>query len=195
MNDDINRFNSARSHRVREMIWSFAGHFDRRTMGPSPDILRFRRTWTCPAKKKKTTFEGRLLLIFLSPDILSSENLPLRQTFEMEYVWRDRRISCTLQWITYGWCRWKVMHMRLYCKLHSRAEEWSQALHANKGTTLQLVPRCYCGIAFKATKLDHNNTFQSQNTLQSHDSTETEWKMFCRENLWLVPYIMFVSSS
>ena len=37
--------------RVREMILSFAGHFDRRTMNPSPDILRFRRTFMSSKKE------------------------------------------------------------------------------------------------------------------------------------------------
>ena len=33
------------------MILSFAGHFDRRTMNPSPDILRFRRTFMSAEKE------------------------------------------------------------------------------------------------------------------------------------------------
>ena len=40
--------------RVRKIVFSFAGHFVRRTMSPSPDILRFRRTFHVRWKKKKT---------------------------------------------------------------------------------------------------------------------------------------------
>ncbi len=95
---------------VREMILSLAGHFDRRTMGPSLDILRF--CWTfiilCPTKKK--AFAGHfytglyriplsdILLNFLWLDILSGENLPLRRTFEnfVGHVRRDWQILRTL---------------------------------------------------------------------------------------------------
>ncbi len=91
------------------MILSFAGHFDLRTTGPSPDILRFRRTFHAGRKWKHSQdifniqtenwiSSPDILLNFLSLDILSSKDLPLRWTFE-NFAWhvqRDRWISHTL---------------------------------------------------------------------------------------------------
>ncbi len=100
------------------MISSFARHFDRRTMGPSSDILRKRKPLQdifniqtdnyleCFVKYKgllkypvRFISSPDILLNFLLPDILSGENLPFRRTFEIfaRHVRRDWRILRTLQ--------------------------------------------------------------------------------------------------
>ncbi len=102
--------------RVREMFLSFTGYFVWQTTSPSADILGFHRTFYM---RRKSLIEIKansfllcsmfavqryvlswldILLNFLSLDILSSENLPLRRTFQIfvGHVWWVWRVSRTL---------------------------------------------------------------------------------------------------